>query len=251
MKKAFTLIELLVVIAIIAILAAILFPVFARARERARQSTCLSNTRQLVSALGMFANDHEEQMPCAFFNNREIAFGSQTPAQWKGVIMGYLRSTSVFICPSDPYGSEKRVYVVERKELDDPASYRINNTLVGRDPSDGAPAVPYSLGDIKDPASMILICESKPYPGELSAAQGGTEWNQVAAYVTWKEQTPAQIDPSQTEKTSPVAMYRHNGGANYGFADGHSKWLKWEATWQPSGRLDGPNMWNGMGKPAS
>ena len=64
-QKAFTLIELLVVIAIIAILAAILFPVFAQAREKARQSTCISNTKQLLIGISMFANDHDEQLPNA------------------------------------------------------------------------------------------------------------------------------------------------------------------------------------------
>src|SRR5690242_13232733 len=115
-RSAFTLIELLVVIAIIAILAAILFPVFAKAREKARQSTCISNEKQLLQALTMFAGDHDEQYPCAFFNNRDIAFGPDTPAQWKGAIFSYLKTPQVFICPSDPDGAEKKVYVVEDKQ---------------------------------------------------------------------------------------------------------------------------------------
>ncbi len=251
LRRGFTLIELLVVIAIIAILAAILFPVFAKARDKARQSTCISNTKQILTALNMFASDHDEQYPCAFFNNRDVAFGSDTPVQWKGAIFQYLKTPQAFICPSDPWGADKRVYVVERKLLDDPASYRLNNTLVARDPTDGAPAIPTALGSIKSPAEYILICESQPYPGDIPVSQGGTEWNQVAAYTKVKEQTPAQLDPRQTARTGPVPSERHTGGAVYGFADGHARWLKWDATWQPSGKLEGPNLWNGLQNPAS
>ncbi len=250
-KDGFTLIELLVVIAIITILAAILFPVFTAAREKARQSTCASNLKQLSIALQMFAEDHDGRFPCAFFNNRDIAFGPEMPAQWKGAIFRYLKTTQVFICPSDPFGAEKRVFVAERKQFDEPASYRLNNTLVQRDPFDFAPAVPYTLSDVKNPSELILLCESKPFPGNNPVSQGGTEWNQVAAYVKMKELPPAQIDPRQTEETSPVAMKRHNGGANYGFADGHTRWMRWEQTWLPSGQLNGPNKWNGGQTPGS
>jgi prepilin-type N-terminal cleavage/methylation domain-containing protein/prepilin-type processing-associated H-X9-DG protein len=251
-SSAFTLIELLVVIAIIAILAAILFPVFAKARERARQSACISNTKQILIALSLFANDHDEQYPCAFFNERDIAFGKDSPSQWKATIFSYLKTPNVFICPSDPDGAEKKVVVIDQKNYDYPASYRINNTLVGRDPTDGAPAVPVALGGIKNPANFILTCESQPYPGPtVPVSQGGTEYNQVAAYSKAKEVAQAQIDPRQTPKTGPVPSDRHNGGAVYGFSDGHAKWLRWEQTWLPSGKLDGPNEWNGEQEPAS
>ena len=74
-KSAFTLIELLVVIAIIAILASILFPVFAKAREKARQTSCLSNTKQMATAVAMFAQDHDDALPKGFFNDEEYSGG--------------------------------------------------------------------------------------------------------------------------------------------------------------------------------
>jgi len=77
-RTGFTLIELLVVIAIIAILAAILFPVFAKAREKARQNSCLSNQRQINLAIMMWAQDHEERMPSAALAGRTLA-GNATP----------------------------------------------------------------------------------------------------------------------------------------------------------------------------
>ncbi len=240
-RRGFTLIELLVVIAIIAILAAILFPVFAKAREKARQSTCINNQRQIATGLSLFSDDHDEQYPCAFFNER--AFGTQTPSQWKAAIFPYLKAKGVYICPSDPDSGEKKVLVEEQKQFDQPASYRFNNTLTGRD-TDGAPAVPIALGSIKNPSSYILTCESHPAPASV-------EWNQVAAYSHAKEAPEAQIDPAQKESACPVPYTRHSGGAVYSFADSHVKWLKWETTWQPSGQLTGKNMWNGEQEPAS
>src|SRR5687768_4108149 len=91
--RAFTLIELLVVIAIIAILAAILFPVFARAREKARQSTCLSNLKQQALALNMYADDYDE---------RVVIGTDQFTAQfWAVKIQPYIKNEQIFNCPSN------------------------------------------------------------------------------------------------------------------------------------------------------
>src|SRR5437870_8136292 len=94
----FTLIELLVVIAIIAILAAILFPVFAQVREKARMSACLSNMRQIGSALMMYAQDYDETFPRDFFMDKEPIY------VWKNAIRSYLKSLDVLMCPSNQIG---------------------------------------------------------------------------------------------------------------------------------------------------
>ena len=91
-RRGFTLIELLVVIAIIAILAAILFPVFARAREKARQTSCLSNEKQISLGIMMYAQDYDETLPGSII----------PPARWYGAIVPYVKNAQIFICPSAP-----------------------------------------------------------------------------------------------------------------------------------------------------
>src|SRR4051795_4823310 len=93
-RRAFTLIELLVVIAIIAILAAILFPVFAQAREKARQSACLSNAKQLGLALNMYAQDYDEVIPHQWWTQSGCTEWDCTPA-WQ--LAPYTRNTQVWI----------------------------------------------------------------------------------------------------------------------------------------------------------
>ncbi|HCU35651.1 MAG TPA: hypothetical protein DGT21_09390 [Armatimonadetes bacterium] len=109
--RGFTLIELLVVIAIIAILASMLLPVFARAREKARQSACLSNTKQLLLALNMYAQDYDETYPPGY-----TAF--QDSPNWRDFVVPYIRNTQVLVCPS------------QRK--DRPVSYGLGYAVQGR-----------------------------------------------------------------------------------------------------------------------
>ena len=93
MKRGFTLIELLVVIAIIAILAAILFPVFAKAREKARQSSCLSNAKQIGLALHMYVQDYDEMMPPLYGDVAGLF-------PWQQLVTPYVKNIQIFTCPS-------------------------------------------------------------------------------------------------------------------------------------------------------
>ena len=96
-KRGFTLIELLVVIAIIAILAAILFPVFSRAREQARKSACLSNEKQIGMALMMYIQDWDETFP---WWKIKCLFGDHNGLYWTEQLMPYLKNTQILLCPS-------------------------------------------------------------------------------------------------------------------------------------------------------
>ena len=95
--RAFTLIELLVVIAIIAILAAILFPVFAQAREKARQAGCLSNMKQLGLAVTMYASDYDESLPMWHWGRRD----QPQPLIWYHALKPYVKNLAVYVCGSD------------------------------------------------------------------------------------------------------------------------------------------------------
>ena len=94
MRRGFTLIELLVVIAIIAILAAILFPVFAKAREKARQSSCLSNVKQLALAVMSYTQDYDEMLPASY------KYNSPGATYWSETILPYIKNSQIFKCPS-------------------------------------------------------------------------------------------------------------------------------------------------------
>jgi prepilin-type N-terminal cleavage/methylation domain-containing protein/prepilin-type processing-associated H-X9-DG protein len=106
-KKAFTLIELLVVIAIIAILAAILFPVFAQAKEAAKKTACLSNNKQIGTALAMYMGDHEDVYPPPYYYRNPNASGSLDATgieHWSGFMQPYIKNFGMFICGSDKVG---------------------------------------------------------------------------------------------------------------------------------------------------
>src|SRR4051812_37446660 len=116
-KSGFTLIELLVVIAIIAILAAILFPVFAKVREKARQTTCSSNMKQLGLALTQYVQDNDETFPWG-------QHGRTDGRGWAGAIYPYVKSVGMYKCPDDPTGNMTNVD--GKAETDYPISYGLN-----------------------------------------------------------------------------------------------------------------------------
>jgi prepilin-type N-terminal cleavage/methylation domain-containing protein/prepilin-type processing-associated H-X9-DG protein len=100
--RGFTLIELLVVIAIIAILAAILFPVFARAREKARQTSCLSNSKQIMLAILQYAQDYDEMLPYGRVDSPTNTYAIYSIADGRSHLMPYIKNTRIGICPSNP-----------------------------------------------------------------------------------------------------------------------------------------------------
>ena len=106
-RSGFTLIELLVVIAVITVLAGILLPVFAQAREKVRMSGCGSNMRQIATALTLYTQDYDETFPCVYFHGfsgrSTKDFHGKRIVTWRNAISAYLRSIDVFACPSNPF----------------------------------------------------------------------------------------------------------------------------------------------------
>ncbi len=188
MRRGFTLIELLVVIAIIAILAAILFPVFARAREKARQSSCLSNVKQLSLGLMQYSQDYDEQwVPAAQYGNPNPPPAYLT---WPGLIQPYVKNLQVHTCPSDKtHGWNGGLS---------------NTTNVGYGYNRRLSAL--EIGKVKQPAQLCLL------------ADAGFLTDNVTKYYLVDE----SVD---TSDNAPPPDSLHNDGANFGFADGHGKWL--------------------------
>jgi len=153
MRRGFTLIELLVVIAIIAILAAILFPVFAKAREKARQSSCLSNVKQVVLAALQYIQDYDETCPMHVVATTPTG----TWVYWPEQMQPYIRNTQALVCPSDnsPYGLSSPFgpsYQV---------SYGYSWAQLGS--GNSTPAWARRLGDITEPARTLMFTESVSY----------------------------------------------------------------------------------------
>src|SRR6185369_10691699 len=115
--KAFTLIELLVVIAIIAILAAILFPVFAQARESARATACLSNTRQIAMGQAMYCQDYDEIIiPWCVLNRNLYDITIQEPACWVNLIQPYVKNKQILLCPS--FNEARTIQAIDEADCD-------------------------------------------------------------------------------------------------------------------------------------
>jgi len=215
-RTAFTLIELLVVIAIISVLAAILFPAFAAAREKARQTSCSSNMKQLGLALMQYAQDYDEHLPC----------GQAAADQrgWAGQIYSYVKSTAAYKCPDDNTDDVGGGYTAE--------SYGINENFLSSLSlaKFNAPSFTVMLlemvGSNFNPTVDGICCTGSSSKGN-GLGQPPTEWG---VYATGYFIGGAVVDASYL---SPYGI--HNGRANYLFADGH---VKFEPGSQISGGIE-------------
>jgi prepilin-type N-terminal cleavage/methylation domain-containing protein/prepilin-type processing-associated H-X9-DG protein len=207
-NQAFTLIELLVVIAIIAILASILFPVFGRARENARRSSCQSNLKQIGLGLIQYTQDYDERLP-----RNDSARDVST---WIDNLQPYIKSDQLFICPSDsaPYqmsataGSQRKssyginqVYSTDQNE----------NLFEANDTN----AFPASLASIDDTSGTIAVGDSKDLYQVYSGGAATVPMSLSANPPTFGQ-----------GGTNGQFIGRHLEGGNFLFLDGHVKWQR-------------------------
>jgi len=256
-KKAFTLIELLVVIAIIAILAAILFPVFAQARESARTISCLSNVKQISLGLLMYVQDYDERFPLWGGQGEDTGnplFGKPDPDDppqiyhytgWDKVVYPYIKNRQVFQCP-DAYGPGYGYDGGWNGDNSSPTgvlNYALSARLSGKSWDSWQQGT--KMAQISWPANAIMVAHDGTntstggtssdsccapgayYPGGNCYDcdnQGCGEWG-------WSgDQAQALLgDSAALNQGVPVGTNAprtlHKGGSNYGFTDGHAKWF--------------------------
>ena len=224
--NAFTLIELLVVIAIIAILAAILFPVFARARENARRTSCLSNLQQIGLGLMQYTQDYDEKITLSWYGPRADGLEDSNKTtgdyKWMDAIYPYVKSEQLFVCPSDSINTVYHYYQNEAGSNYDFGSYAMNVAYWDPDPSNVYQS-PYakSLATLDDPSGTIYATE---YWDSPSSGGSGTI---VAPEIAWKSVTSGQSLIYQTTHGGIPSfgrvLARHLDTVNVLFTDGHVK----------------------------
>jgi prepilin-type N-terminal cleavage/methylation domain-containing protein/prepilin-type processing-associated H-X9-DG protein len=238
--RGFTLIELLVVIAIIALLAAILFPVFAQAREKARQASCASNIKQLMTGTLTYIQDYDDTWPITLTHNGLVnsapanyvaganTMGAQTASKWFNAMQPYVKSWSVFACPSA--ATDFTLTGLPPEAVDHRVSYTINGYLnAWADAQTPAPAsvVAFSEGTGK----TILVGTGWefplpfPYDGKPVPWQFAEEGPNCTGYRYWS--TSVQ-----------VPWFTHGNGSNYAYMDGHVKWVVADGPGGPWSKVD-------------
>lgn len=212
-KKAFTLIELLVVIAIISILAAILFPVFARVRENARRASCMSNLKQIGLAMMQYTQDYDEKTPKVALAPSSQA-SDRNPRGWADALQPYLKNTQIYQCPSEPnqpaVGTNPKFSGVSAT-TGGYTDYWMNTQASTQSSAVfDFPSQTVMFGDGGDGAHSVYNTNG------VSSVAGGTA-----------DSCPTTATASPSLATIPNGgNLRHLGGTNFAFADGHVKWIK-------------------------
>ena len=213
-RSGFTLIELLVVIAIIAILAAILFPVFAKAREKARQSSCSSNLKQMGLAHIQYMQDYDERNPWSYGADNTSCVGISARFGWRGWVINsthpYMKNIQVAVCPSNPGSGINRdpAGAICANAIASSAAYGYNYAGLQN----------YALAQFDRPVDQVILYDSDAVWNDCWAP------NSACGFET---RDIAQFKAGNFQYTCV-----HNNKNNFVFLDGHVKTLDWrQVTW--------------------
>jgi prepilin-type N-terminal cleavage/methylation domain-containing protein/prepilin-type processing-associated H-X9-DG protein len=233
-KKGFTLVELLVVIAIIAILAAILFPVFARARENARRASCLSNLKQMGVGIMMYTQDYDEMYP-----------ESLTTQAWMFTVQPYVKSYNVFACPSSDqgYGGTSASYGFSEHGYSyiQAGNYGSNFLLMKVEGNvNYAPLPVVNLSSVVSAASTYMIMDSGGYYADPGHALYTSGFYYLPGAGSLGATPSGSTSTTWARFLTDFNNGRHFGGVNIMFADGHAKWEKDEKVYSEAKKIANP-----------
>ncbi len=220
-RFAFTLIELLVVISIIAILAAILFPVFGRARENARRSSCQSNLKQIGLGLTQYLQDYDEKMPNSAFGAATLKTNAAN-YKWMDAIYPYVKSQQLFVCPSDAEAKYTFQGNAPAEGTQDYGSYGQNGAYSAAGDAQTPPRSSglylVSLAQIAAPSSTVWATDT----------DNREEANGSFGFL-WPTTAPPITSNARGQKRLDKIVERHLETSNVLFCDGHVKALKLSA----------------------
>lgn len=228
-RSAFTLIELLVVIAIIAILAAILFPVFAQARDKARATACLSNAKQLGLGLMMYLQDYDEKVLPRYQACPSTGPTNKTQKLWTDTIQPYVKNEGIFVCPSAAianYADQWTQWDATIKVTNNRGRVAIgyNQTISGwyyATANGCGDMILPTIPQIQVPAKNVMFADSPS--GDIGGGFRGYLMGNTGLNVPYTATSAGSI------------AAKHNEGTNLTFFDGHAKWYKGSALlWQPN-----------------
>lgn len=208
-RRGFTLVELLVVIAIIAILAALLFPVFAGARRKAWQASCITNLRQLQIAMRLYCGDHDGRFPPQVWMNGE------TPMRWVNGLYPYGNSKTIYACPLIPVLADPASRPEPKAPMPETSYYYCASVLGGTEEL-----------SVRDAAATIALMD-----GWFLEGEGGASGKNYPMYFSpWAtpEELADWVNDVSTQRVGIVElqkMHSHNGGVMAAFVDGHAKWV--------------------------